>query len=101
MKSILTLAAVAVFVAVPAFAADQDGSRTTITKGTKSYQSSRSWGQDDQQQAPANTASNEQNGDVSKIEPAAGGNAPAEAATQQTQDEGQSFREDMRLPRKN
>ena len=100
MKSILTLAILAAFVAAPAYAADQDGDRTSITKGSKSYQSGRNWGQDNDQPPAANPAATGQNDNVSAIEPAAGGNEPAETASQ-PQDEGKSFREDMRLPRKN
>jgi hypothetical protein len=67
--------------AAPSFAAD-------VNKGTKSYQA-RSEKTD---QAPANTDSAE---DVSKIAPAAGDQATAEDSSEK------SFKEELRLPRKN
>jgi hypothetical protein len=97
MKSILTLAALAVFVTAPAFAADQDGGRT-FTKGGKSYQSAHSWNKKTQPQTASNTQQ-QPLGDLTQVEPAAGGNEPTETSKPQIQ--GKSFREEMRLPRKN
>lgn len=98
MKSILTLATLAIFITAPALAADQSH---RLTKGSKSYQSSQNWNNGSKKQTTANTAQPQQAGDVSQIEPAAGGNSPAEVGSGRSQNPGKSFREDMRLPRKN
>ncbi len=82
------IAALALLVATPAMA---------VTKGTKSYQSGKSDTQTEQ-----TTAANEQPSDPTKIEPAAGAEASAENNTQAApSSEGKSFKEEMRLPRKN
>ena len=69
--------------AAPSFAAD-------ITKGTKSYQTGS-----DKSEEQAAAASAQKPEDVSKIAPAAGDQEPVENAAEK------SFKEELRLPRKN
>jgi len=85
MKKLLLLGVSVFVVATPAMAASP-------TKGTKSYQAAKS----DEAQQPADVAAAETPADPSKIEPAAGDTADAGA----TSDEGKSFKEEIRLPRK-
>jgi len=82
------LAALVAFVATPVMA-------STLTKGSKSYQSSQTASKSDDQPAQTTEAANSQNGDVTKIEPAAG-----TPAAEPKQDSGKTFQEEMRLPRK-
>lgn len=80
--SILTLLSMGI--ALPAVA-------NTMTKGSKSYQSSKSKTQD------GTVAVQQDAADVTKIEPAAGANDDVV----QSDEKGKSFKEEMRLPRKN
>lgn len=94
MKSIIkqtVIAAAALMVMAPAFAAENTGNAGKLTKGTKSYQTSRPAPQKaDTQPAP----SNEMPGDVTTIAPAAGD-------TMDMPKTGKSMKEELRLPRKN
>ncbi len=83
------LAVAAVIASTPAFAADTTSPRIP-TKGTKSYQVSRSQpSTTEEQQATAETANPQD------IAPAAG------ATDDQKADKGFNLRDEMRLPRKN
>jgi hypothetical protein len=87
MTSILKFAALA-FVMIFSVSAHAEETRT-MTKGTKSYQSAK---QQPTMEQPAAT----QQTDPSKIEPAAGADMDM-----QQEDASKSFKEEMRLPRKN
>lgn len=82
-KQIVTLV-LAMVVAAPAFAAE-------INKGTKSYQKKDTAQTASATEIPADAKA----GDVADIAPAAG------ATEQQEMKEGKSFKEELRLPRKN
>ena len=76
-------AALTLTLAFPAIAAER------LTKGTKSYQAAKS------KTEQTFEAAKEEQVDVTNIEPAAGGDMDA------PKPEGKSFKEEMRLPRKN
>ncbi|MBN8521556.1 MAG: hypothetical protein J0L77_06655 [Alphaproteobacteria bacterium] len=91
-QKITLLGLCALLISAPAIAADTQPTGSNLTKGSKSYQSSRP-APSEQDSYPANTD------DVSQIEPAAGGD---ETTTTEDAPQGQkSLREEMRLPRKN
>lgn len=83
MTKAALFAALTLTLALPAIAAERP------TKGTKSYQAAKT--QSDQTFETAK----EEPADVTNIEPAAGGDIDAPKT------EGKSFKEEMRLPRKN
>lgn len=87
----IVMAAAVLTIAVPAFAAETAGAPRMPTKGTKSYQTGRAQTTEDKTQTIADTSKPE---DVQNIAPAAG-------ATEDKADTGKSFKEEMRLPRKN
>jgi flagellar biosynthesis component FlhA len=86
LHSFFALFALFIFALAPAMAAEQG-----ITKGTKTYQQARSDSQEIKSQQEEQAVSTTQ--DVSTIEPAAG-------EQEQTQTD-KTFKEEIRLPRKN
>ncbi len=83
----------ALLISAPALAADTQPAGSSLTKGSKSYQSARP-APSQQDSDPANSD------DVSQIEPAAGGDQ-TESTTDESPQGQKSLREEMRLPRKN
>lgn len=92
-QKITLLGLCALLISVPALAADTQPAGSTLTKGTKSYQSARP-APSEPDTSPSNTD------DVSQIEPAAGGDQ-TESTTDESPQGQKSLREEMRLPRKN
>lgn len=86
MTKVAIFAALTLTIALPAISAERP------TKGTKPYQAAKS---DQQDQTYTEAAQQEQPADVTQIEPAAG------ADMETPKSEGKSFKEEMRLPRKN
>lgn len=86
MLKTLTMLALALSLAAPAFAAE-------MNKGGKSYQKRTNINQPASSQAPQNPE------DVAKIAPAAGDQMPSETASSRPS-QGKTLREELRLPRK-